>query len=623
MEIKDLYKLRDEVFSLIDKKELAKALESERTAVRVDGVQHLIRTAIIEAPIGKYKGSPYFFNGRIYERMSFDKFSNLIYELMRQCGLPDGDYARTRGVTDLCFKVLSDKELTPDKSVMVFNNCVLDTKTRKLYKHDKRFIQMTSVDYDYSATAKPIQWQGFLDTVLPDKREQRILQESLGCMLINRADAKLEHIAFLYGSGANGKSVVFETVMGVFGKENISNFPIMSLIAGGDRKMNVASMDGLWANYSGESQALDITKYEDAFKSLISGEPTEARDIYCPNFMAYNIPLQFANINKLPLISQMNNAVKRRIVIIDFKVEIPPQKQNKQISSLFRKEYSGIFNWILDGLDNFVIKKYDFTERRLIDRKTDEYQAMGNNVMQFMHRKKYFRLNKDVVDARPRYVYSKHLYDQYVKWCNENDDIPEKTQKFGAILTDAGYRRRRGANGNQYAIYGTAVYEGIISQTVVQRVKAAKEDNVIPYVMDGKEYINTKGGLSKVTGVSTAHITAFVAAGLMKDCYTVGDRGNLIFDLLKCQSRFKQINLKMTDDQKEALRDNMREKALLRAKFNNEMRRNNSKQRVYKAPEDMQLIALQNDIMREERKMLKEDVKRLEQKRDKLYTQTT
>ena len=123
----------------------------------------------------------------------------------------------------------------------------------------------------------------------------------------------------------------------------------MSLISGGDRKKNIASMDGLWANYSGESQEVNISRNEDAFKSLISGEPTEARQIFGENFMAYNIPLQFANINKMPVVRVMNNAVKRRIVIVDFKIEIPPQRQNKQIAKIFKQEYSGIFNWIMDG----------------------------------------------------------------------------------------------------------------------------------------------------------------------------------------------------------------------------------------------------------------------------------
>ena len=75
----DYKKLVSEVYSLIDSNELSRALEPTKPSERVDGVQDIIRTAIIESSIGKYKGVPYFFNGKMYERMSYDEFGNLTY----------------------------------------------------------------------------------------------------------------------------------------------------------------------------------------------------------------------------------------------------------------------------------------------------------------------------------------------------------------------------------------------------------------------------------------------------------------------------------------------------------------------------------------------------------------
>ena len=118
MKQEDYKKLVDEVFGLIDSSELSKALEPTKPSERVDGVQDIIRTAIIESSICKYKGVPYFFNGKMYERMSYDEFGNLIYDLMKKCGLKAGDFARVNGVTEVCRKVLAGKELSPDKSIM-------------------------------------------------------------------------------------------------------------------------------------------------------------------------------------------------------------------------------------------------------------------------------------------------------------------------------------------------------------------------------------------------------------------------------------------------------------------------------------------------------------------------
>ena len=609
----DLTKLVDDVFSLVNQDLLTEYIGRSRSSERVDGVQDLLRTAIINSSIGKYKGFPYFFNGRIYERMSFDDFSNLIYELLLKCKLPFGDYARFKGITDICMKAVSGKELSPDKSIMVFANCVLDTKTRQTYRFNERFIQVTAVDYKYEKDAFCPMWLKFLEDVLPDKRDRRILQEALGCLLINRSEAKLEHITFLYGTGSNGKSVVFNTVLGVFGRENISNFPLSSLLYGSEKKKNIATMDGLWANYSGESQEVNITRNEDAFKTLISGEPMEARDIYGPNFTAYNIPLQFANINKLPVIKRMNYALKRRIVIIDFKVEIPVYKQNRQLSNLFKNEYSGIFNWIMDGRDRFVKNGYDFTDRDYIEEKTDEYQAEGNSVMKFMHTMKYRRQPKSDEDM-PRLVLSNMLYSAYDKWCKSNDILPENINTFGGILREAGYERRRFANGNKYVVYGDTVIDTVQSTPAVSRQKTSNEDNCVPYVMGGREYINTMKGISEILGVSHGLMSLYRRSGLLKDCFHIGGENGrqMVFDIAKTRSRVKQLGELMSDEDREMIRKAQERQARQRAMFNQDMKRTYSRKRIYKTPEDDRLVEIMNEIKRKERKLTEKEIKKAE-----------
>ena len=52
-------------------------------------------------------------------------------------------------------------------------------------------------------------WRMFLDEVLPDKNMQKVLQEFLGSIFVDRRVAKMETMLVLRGSGSNGKSVVF------------------------------------------------------------------------------------------------------------------------------------------------------------------------------------------------------------------------------------------------------------------------------------------------------------------------------------------------------------------------------------------------------------------------------
>mgnify|MGYP000894389837 FL=1 len=621
MNIESYNNLINEVFSLIDSKSLSEVIHSKKSSIRVDGVQDLIRTAIINSSIGKNKGFPYFFNGRIYEKMSYDDFSNLIYDLMKRCGLPLGDYSRFRSITDLCTKAIANKQLTINQELMVFSNCVLDTRTMKKCNFDKNLIQVSSVGYKYDDMAIAPQWNIFLEAVFPNKKDRKILQEALGCLLINRHEHNIEHAIFLSGAGTKSKDIIFDTIKAVFGNNSISEVPIGLLLSGVGKKNNIATIDGLRANFSKDSLSSDIIKNEDSFKAIISGEPMDAKQVLGESFIANNIPIQFISLTEMPIIQSENDSLKSRMIIIDFKSDASIERSLRKVSDIFKDEYCGIFNWVLEGKNRYIKNGYDFSDRNYIDTKIDEYQGIGNSVLKFMYVNKYYKKNKNITDTIPRWIYSIHLYDSYKKWCLDNEISPETLYNFGSILSKEGYKKRHAAKGNQYAIFGTSIIENVHSETVILKSKKAKEDNIIPYMIDGREYINTQAGISKQVGVSSEQISIYRKAGLLTDCYHM-DGCTMVFDIAKTKMRLKQIGKYMTEEQSEAIKRKMKEEARKRGLFNAEMKRNNSKARIYKSPEDEILIKIRNAIQREERRLLSQEVKKLEKRYDKLRNKT-
>ena len=150
--------------------------------------------------------------------------------------MPNGDYSRVEGVLKVCKRVVAGKALKPDNAIVVFNNCVFDMSARRAHSFNSRWVQTTCVPYDYKPEEHIFLWRMFLDEVLPDKNMQKVLQEFLGSIFVDRRVAKMETMLVLRGSGSNGKSVVFETIMGILGRENVSNFGIGALITGNERK---------------------------------------------------------------------------------------------------------------------------------------------------------------------------------------------------------------------------------------------------------------------------------------------------------------------------------------------------------------------------------------------------
>ncbi len=151
---------------------------------------------------------------------------------------------------------------------------------RQLRGFDKSDFLRYQLPFSYEPSAKAPMFHSFLDKVLPDKDCQKILSEYLGYVFIRGNALKLEKVLLLYGSGANGKSVVFDVVRSLVGDENISHYSLQSLCdQTGHNRANLANK---LVNYSSELNG-DLSA--DKFKQLASGEPIEARQLYSAPFI--------------------------------------------------------------------------------------------------------------------------------------------------------------------------------------------------------------------------------------------------------------------------------------------------------------------------------------------------
>lgn len=450
-----------EVYELMQGTELDSILDRMEGLAKVDAVQDLLRRALKSSSIAMFNGVPYCFDGKIYSALSWSDFSNMVYDIMRKCKVPFGFYGKVTSLSKICRNVVESKILYPDNKLMVFRNCVYDTESGAVHGFDKKWVQVTSVDYDYIPDDRAFVWLQFLDQVLPDVELQELLQEFLGSIFIDRAKAKIETLLILYGLGSNGKSVVFETITGILGKENVTNFALSALMSGDERKKNIAYINGKRLNYCSEINTLAFGKDSDAIKGLISGEPIEARVNYGDNFTARNIPLMMANTNKLPKLIDDSWGMKRRLCVIPFYVEISKDQQRITLSDDLRGEYSGIFNWIMEGRRKFIEGEYKLPFSRIADRVMAEYASGGNNVTRFMFERGYLKKFNDVNDVEPAWLKRHDVYIDYKRWCFNRKETIETEQEFSKILIDSGFEMRRKADGMCVGVYGKMSVKGI------------------------------------------------------------------------------------------------------------------------------------------------------------------
>lgn len=349
-----------------------------------------------------------FFLGRVALKMGVEKFKGKIHTFK----------------DDLYKQFMSDAYLptpkTDDKKVLInlLNGTFEISPTRRKLREFKRADFIThQLPFMHDEEATAPMFQRFLDEVIPDQSKQKVLAEYLGYIFIKSSVLKLEKTLILYGTGANGKSVVFEIIEALLGSENMSNYSLSNLT---DKTGYFRAMIGdKLVNYASEIGRDMENAY---FKQLTSGEPIDAR-------LPYGNPLRITeyaklifNSNELPHATEHNNAYFRRFLIINFDVTIPEAKQDKDLANkIIKSELSGIFNWILKGV-----------ERLLEQRKFSPSEAIENATRDYKNESDTAKLYLDEYEYKPSTNYTRiqDLYPNYKEFCLTGGYRPVNRSNF-------------------------------------------------------------------------------------------------------------------------------------------------------------------------------------------------
>ena len=86
--------------------------------------------------------------------------------------------------------------------------------------------------------------------------------------------------------------------------------------------------------------------------------------------------------NNLPTISGMDDAIWRRIRVIEFPVQIPPEQQDKTLADRLIKELPGILQWALEGLREW--RKIGLAPPESVLQSTKSYREDNDSVGQWI-----------------------------------------------------------------------------------------------------------------------------------------------------------------------------------------------------------------------------------------------
>jgi len=388
--------------------------------------------------ICKNKGFIYLYNGAYWFNLDEDKLMSFLGEVSHKLGVP---LLRSRHF-DFRKKLLSQfygvsnmpaPEVKTTSTLINLVNGTLEISSThtNLRLFDRNDFLTYQLQFSYTPQATAPIFEKYLNLVLPNIELQQILAEYIGYLFIPNNKLKLEKTILLYGVGANGKSVFFDIVNALLGRQNVTTYSLSKLT---DQNGYYRAMIGdKLVNYASE-----INKNLDPafFKQLVSGEPIEARLPYGQPFILEKYAKLIFNTNELPKDVEHSNAYFRRFIIIPFDVIIPERQQDKSLATkIIEKELPGVLNWVLDGLKRLTANK-SFTESDIVTEQIIQYKNEADTSYMFLEEHGYV---PDVNNHKTL----KEIYKEYSSFCKENNYMAFSNRNFKKRLQVHGFETRK------------------------------------------------------------------------------------------------------------------------------------------------------------------------------------
>lgn len=329
-----------------------------------------------------------------------------------------------------------------DCNPWLFNcaNGTINLKTGDFYeaKPSDLITKSSPVIYDPNANC-PI-WLKFLDRVLDHDVELiKFVQRAIGYSLTGVIDD--EALFFLYGSGANGKSIFLETIINMMGGYTI-RLGLESLLKkrnGEGIPNDIARLKGV--RFCAASEIDQDGRFnESKLKDLASRDTITARFLHGEFFDFRQSHKLWMFGNHRPFIHGNDDGIWRRIKLIPFKVTIPDDEKDYHLDEKLLGELSGIFNWALEGCKQWQamgLAVPDSVTKATGDYR-DEMDILGN-----------FINEKCDVDQNA-VVKAGILQTAYKSWCDENGHKPLSSSSLRQQLGSKGVKHHRKSSGAEY-----------------------------------------------------------------------------------------------------------------------------------------------------------------------------
>ena len=314
-----------------------------------------------------------------------------------------------------------------------------------LEKHSPEQLNIYICDYEYNPAADDLELNAFLDNVLEKVDQEIILRLVASCLDIKTARKRAGRglrAVINYGDGANGKDTLREIFTQLIGKHRFTSISLQNFKeADSGRRFGIFDLYRSAINWSSENSAINLDKSQ-TLKAAITGDPIQLERKNKDPIETNPRAIFFFNMNGMPNISSLGEAVKSRLCPIEFKNTFktnpnPSISTEKKADPRFKEDPEFIRKNILPALLNRIIDAFS----KLLDEgigysskeKHFEDIARSNN-----HLLEFIKESSLVECSSSEGLNVSEVYEFYVQWCLSSGLANDKSEiSKSAFISDA------------------------------------------------------------------------------------------------------------------------------------------------------------------------------------------
>ena len=337
-----------------------------------------------------------------------------------------------RGFPDVQVKAA---DLDADPWLLNTPSGLVDLRTGELRPHDSKCLCTKITGTPYVPDADCLRWEEFLLEVFQQKAELVFfVQRAVGLALTG--DTSEQVLFFLWGSGANGKTVLLETIRFVLGSY-ARTAPMALWLSDRNERANAATPDlaalpGARFVTSIESNA-ERRLNEGLVKGVTGGDHVSARELFGQPFEFAFQGKVFCASNHRPVIKGTDEGIWRRLLLIPFTRTFAPEERDKHLLEKLKAEASGILRW---GVEGCLAWQRDGLQS------PEQVRAAGNEYREEQDPLGVWISERCTQDPNVSSPIGE-LYKDFSEWAEQNSEEAMTAEAFGKTLGNRGFAAQR------------------------------------------------------------------------------------------------------------------------------------------------------------------------------------